>query len=159
MTPEVLRERGEQEKLCGMTLAAYAKSDRLAAGKMAMLRALLTSPDGTATIDDATDNLAAEFRDGGKWRSMVCRSLATAGIIERVAVVRIERPSRHRGYVTRWRLVDRRKATLLLSRLLAAMDTQLSTAAMLAMEKSETPTVAAAEASVQSILSEFQKRN
>ncbi len=149
-----LRDQAEAGKQAGMTLAANAKPD-----KVAMLRALLVSSDGTATIDDATADLAAEFTDGGKWRGTVCRSLAVAGIIDRVAVVKSDRPSRHRGYVTRWRICDRRKAALLLSRLVAAMDSRLSTAATLATAISETPTVAAAGASVQNSLPGFQERN
>ena len=127
MTPR-LREKAEVAKLLGMTLAAGAKPDRVTSGRIALLRALLASPDGTATIDDATDDLAAAYRDGGRWRGSVSRSLATAGITERAGVEQSDRPSRHRGYVARWRLVDRRKAVLLLSRLVAAQDCRVGLA-------------------------------
>ncbi len=152
-----LREQGEAEKLRAMTLAAGAKPDKVTLGKVAFLRALLMSPDGTATIDDATADLAAEFADGGKWRGTVCLSLATAGNIERVGVVKSDRPSRHSGYVTRWRIRDRRKAALLLSRLVAAMDVRLLTAADLVNAKSETPLDATNGVSVQITFPEFEK--
>jgi len=159
MTPsQQLREHGELAKLSGMTLAADAQPDRVTTGKIALLRALLVSPDGTATIDDATDDLAAEYRDGGRWRGSVCRSLAMAGITERVGVEQSERPSRHRGYITRWRLVDRRKASLLLAGLVAAMDARLTTAATLAAAQSETPAVVPAEASMQTTLPESGRK-
>lgn len=153
-TIEQLRERGEAGKLAGMALAADAKPDRVTAGKIAFLRALLKSGDGTATVDDATDDLSATFDDGGKWRGMVCRSLATAGLIVPVAAVKSDRPSRHRGYVTRWRLADRMKAQLLLSRLVAAIDCRILSASHLA-SKSETPAGTAAGVSVQSTFPEF----
>jgi len=136
MTPQATYQQpGESAKLHGMTLAADAQPDRVAAGRIALLRALLASPDGTATIDDATDDLAAEYRDGGRWRGSVSRSLATAGITERASVEQSDRPSRHRGYITRWRLVDRRRASLMLAGLVAAMDARLSTAAAMTAEK------------------------
>jgi len=154
--PQQLRDRAEAGKLLGMELAATAKPDRVTAGRIALLRALLASPDGTATIDDATADLAASYRDGGKWRGNVCRSLATARIVERVGVEKSERPSRHRGYVARWGLIDRRKATLLLTALVAAMDSRLSTAAELA--KSEAPTGATVEASAQKTFPQFNEK-
>jgi hypothetical protein len=92
-------------------------------GKMAFLQALLKSPDTTATIDDATDDLSVRFRDGGKWRGLICLSLAKAGLIRRVDVVASRRPSRHRGYVTKWRLIDRKKAALMLLRLSKSVST------------------------------------
>lgn len=127
-TPQHLRDRGEVGKLRGMELAAVRRPDRVTAGKVAMLRALLGSPDGTATIDDATADLAERFDDGGKWRGTVCRTLSMAKIIERVSVEKSDRPSRHRGYVTRWLLVDRCKAQVALSRLVAAQDCQVGLA-------------------------------
>jgi len=136
MTPRAnCQQTGEAGKLRGMTLAADAQTDRVAAGRIALLRALLDSPDGTATIDDATDDLTAAYRDGGRWRGSVSRSLAAAGITERASVEQSDRPSRHRGYVTRWRLVDRRRATLMLAGLVAAMDARLSTAAAMMAKK------------------------
>ncbi|MDZ4658700.1 MAG: hypothetical protein SH868_14080 [Bythopirellula sp.] len=157
-TREQLRERAEMGKQFGMTLAADAKPDKVTAGKVALLKALLLSADGTATIDDATADLSAEFRDGGKWRGTVCRSLATAGLIRRVDVVQSDRPTRHRGYVTRWRLVDRQQAALFVSRLVASIDVRILSAADLANQKSETPTVGVAGVSEQSTLPVFERK-
>jgi len=144
-----LRVQAEAAKLRGMEVAANTKPDRVAAGKIAMLRALLVSADGTATIDDATIDLTAEFMDGGRWRGSVCRSLAMAGVTERVSVEKSDRPSRHRGYVTRWQLVNRRKAALLLSRLVASMDARLSLAAE--PTQNETPPTPFAEEQVDGV--------
>ncbi len=155
MNRKQLRERAERGKLAGMELAANRRPDKVTQGKVALLRALLLSRDGTATIDDATVDLAAEFRDGGKWRGTVCRSLALAGLIAPVGAVKSDRPTRHRGYVTRWRLVDRQKAALFVSRLVAAVDVRILSAAELANQQSETPTGATAGVSVQSTFPEF----
>ena len=150
MKREALREQSESAKLAGMEIAAGAKLDKVTSAKIALLRALLRSPDGTATIDDATSDLAAEFSDGGKWRGTVTRSLAIAGLIRRVDVVPSDRPSRHRGYVTRWLLVNRRRAQVLLSRLVAAMDCRIHSAAEAVVpSKSETPAGATAGVSSQ----------
>lgn len=110
LTVATLREIGEAKKQCGMALAADKRADAVAAGQVAFLRALLASVDGTATLDDATGDLSQRFTDGGRWRGTVCRSLAVAKITEAVGVVKSDRPSRHRGYLTRWRLIDRSKA-------------------------------------------------
>ncbi len=142
-----LRTEGEGRRDVGMALAAASKLDKVTAGKVALLRAMLTAPDGTATIDDATDDLAAEFRDGGKWRGNVTRSLAIGRLIESVGAVKSDRPSRHRGYVTRWRLADRPKAIAYLASLVRSLDSRLTTADALSTAQSETPTVTAAGAS------------
>jgi hypothetical protein len=105
-----LRQRGELLKLRGMQLAADKHNAEVAIGQAAFLRALLKSASGICSIDDATDDLAVSFSDGGKWRGTVVRGLAAAGIIQRVDTVRSDRPSRHRGLLHRWRLVDREKA-------------------------------------------------
>ena len=145
--PNSLRREGERRKDAGMALAADARPDAILAGKIALLRALLESPDGTATIDDATPDLGVEFGCGGKWRGTVCLGLAQAGQIVRIGVELSKRPSRHCGYVTRWRVVNRSKAKLLLAALLTKLDAKLSTAATLAAAQSEAPAGATAEAS------------
>lgn len=137
-----LRQQGERCRDAGMGLAAGARPDRVTTGKAAFVRALLSAPDGTATIDDATADLSVEFDDGGKWRGTVTRSLAVLGFIEPVGVVRSDRPSRHRGYVTRWRLRDRQKAIAYLSSLVRSLDARLTTADDLA-EQEKTPAVPA----------------
>ncbi len=105
-----LRHRGELLKLRGMQLSADKHADDVAVGQSLFLLALLKSATGVATIDDATDDKSSTFAGGGKWRGSVVRGLAVAGVIERVDVVYSDRPSRHRGLLTRWRLVDRDKA-------------------------------------------------
>ena len=111
----------------GMTRAAAAKGCRITAGKVALLDALLSKPDHTGTIDDATDRdlIASVFKDGGKWRGTVTRSLSDAGFIEPVDAVKSRRTSRHCGYVTRWRLVDPIAAKTHVGRLRAALDVSL----------------------------------
>ena len=120
-TRKHLRQQGQAGKRRGSQFAANRQPGRVIAGKIAMLRALLESRDGTATIDDATADLAEPFDDGGKWRGSVTQSLSMAGIIEGNGVEKSDRPSRHRGYVTRWRLVNRRKGGLLLAQLVAVI--------------------------------------
>jgi len=93
-----------------------------------------------------------------------------ANITEKVGVEQSERPSRHRGYVTRWRLADRRKAGLLLTALAASLDSRLSTDDALAknemaeseMAESETPSTPFAKrqvdgVSVQPLFPQFEK--
>ncbi|MBX3435310.1 MAG: hypothetical protein KF847_18490 [Pirellulales bacterium] len=130
-----LRQQGDGLRDAGMGLAAGARPERVTAGKAALLRALLNAPDGTATIDDATADLSAEFRDGGKWRGTVTRSLAVLGLIEPVGAEKSDRPSRHRGYVTRWRLRDRQKAVAYLASLVRSLDARLTTADDLAAQE------------------------
>ena len=118
-----------------MTLAAERRPGKLQVGQIAMLDCLLSSPSGTATIDDATENLDTQFRDGGKWRGSVVQSLAMKGIIKKVGVEVSNRPSRHRGYVSRWRIVDQHKAIELRARLKAAVECHSDTT----NDKSKTP--------------------
>lgn len=102
--------QAEAERLrdVGMNQAAAAKPDRVTLGRVAFLVALLRLPGHIGTIDDATDPnlIASAFKDGGKWRGTVPRSLARDGFIEKVDAIESRRTSRHCGYVTRWRLVD-----------------------------------------------------
>ncbi|MEX1230750.1 MAG: hypothetical protein WEB58_10945 [Planctomycetaceae bacterium] len=93
----------------GMTVATLWRDELLFAQEAAFLRALLASPDGTATTDDVGD-IAGKYADGGKWRGSIPKRLATMGIIEAVGAVKSVRPARHRGLVTRWKLCDRDKA-------------------------------------------------
>ena len=156
MNRQQLQQQGETAKQIGMSLAADAKFDKVQNGKIAFLRAILQSPDGCGTIDDATADLATEFDDGGKWRGTVVRSLAYSGIIERDGIAISDRPSRHRGYIGRWRLKNRADAKRMLSRLVSVMTATSSAAEMV----NETPTAPvakgrAAGASVQSHLPGF----
>ena len=122
-----LRREGETRRDAGMAAAALPKAVRVRAGQVAMLDALLRSPDGTATIDDATapDDLGQAFADGGQWRGSVPRSLAAMGLIAKLAAGASDRPSRHAGARYVWRLVDRTKAIVARCRLSAAVQNQL----------------------------------
>lgn len=116
---DTLRTVGELRKLKGMQQAADNKAEAVAFGQVSFLLALLKSENGTATIYDGTVDLAATFSDGGKWRGSVVAGFARRRIVERVAVVLSDRPARHRGFVSRWRLLDRDKDQQELDRLLA----------------------------------------
>ena len=94
----------------GIDLATRRREWMVRRGELALLDALLVSPDGTATTDDATSDIGATYEDGGHWRGSVPRRLAADRIIEDAGAVRSCRPARHRGYVTRWRLRDRTAA-------------------------------------------------
>jgi len=113
-----LQQQAEAMKLRGMESGARHNAVTIAAGQVAFLQALLSSPCGYCSIDDATADLAEPFRDGGKWRGTVVRGLAVAGIIEPIGATASMRPSRHRGLLHCWRLKDRDKAARRLARLL-----------------------------------------
>jgi len=120
----VLIADGEQRRDVGMALAAARRPDNVSLGRLALVRALLQSPDGMATIDDATgpDELANGFGDGGRWRGTVTRSLVADGLAEIVGTTRSKRPSRHCGYISKLRLLDRGKAIDYLRRMTAAIN-------------------------------------
>jgi hypothetical protein len=88
----------------GRERAARWREYRIKAAQLAFLRALLRSPERTATVDDATEELDLPFEDGGKWRGSIPKGLG--GLIEQADVVQSSRPSRHAGYVTVWRGTD-----------------------------------------------------
>lgn len=119
LTIQTLRQQGEAAKQHGMTLAADARAEAVAAGQVALLRALLAADDSTGTIDDATDDLDHRFEGGGKWRGTIPSALSRRGIIERIGDRKSDRPTRHRGYVSVWRLRDREKARQEIERLTA----------------------------------------
>ncbi|MEN0109291.1 MAG: hypothetical protein AAF805_01080 [Planctomycetota bacterium] len=138
-----LRQDGERRRDAGMAAAACPKAIRVRAGQLALLDALLRSPDGMATIDDATppDDLRAAFADGGQWRGTVPRSLAADGLIEKVAAGASLRPSRHAGARYIWRLADRTKAIVKRCRLAAAVRLALASGDDPAAAEKETPPV------------------
>ena len=80
----------------------------IASGKLAMLRALLTN--GRATIDVIPTVRDRAFRDGGKWRGQITRTLHAKKIIEKVGLVASDRKSRHRSDLVVWGLRDAAKA-------------------------------------------------
>jgi hypothetical protein len=114
---------GDKLRDVGMALAAARSPDQVTLGRLAMVRTLLQSPDGTATIDDATseDDLTNGFADGGKWRGTVTRSLVKDGIAKIVGTVKSRRKSRHSGYVAMLKLVDRDEAQNYLRKMTTAM--------------------------------------
>lgn len=122
--PKDHRPEAERLRDAGLDQAAKRRPDRVMLGRLAMLDALLQSPDGTATIDDATPpkEFAAGYRDGGFWRGQITRSLAEAGYIERIGWRLSSRPTRHRSPVSIWRLVDRAAATTHRSHLKAVIN-------------------------------------
>ncbi|MDA9857489.1 hypothetical protein N9D23_05165 [Rubripirellula sp.] len=131
--------KAEAERLRddGMNRAAASKPDRVTLGRVALLEALLRSPDRTGTIDDATsdDAIGSAFQDGGKWRGTITRSLAADGLIERVGFDESNRPSRHCGPVGRWRLVDPLAARRYVERLRVALSDQQKTGSAVAPAK------------------------
>ena len=106
------KAEAERRRDAGMDRVAASHPDRVTLGRIAMLSALLGSPDNTGTIDDATcdDAIRCKYADGGKWRGTVTRSLAKDELIEKVDAVESRRTSRHCGYITRWRLTGPKKA-------------------------------------------------
>jgi hypothetical protein len=117
----LLREIGDARKQRGMTLAAANRAEAIATGQIAFLRALLGSTDGVGTIDDGTEDLLLSFDRGGKWRGSIPAALSQRGIIQRVGVTKSSRPSRHRGFVSIWKLTDRAKAQSEIYRLTALL--------------------------------------
>jgi hypothetical protein len=88
---------------------------RILDGEQRFIRALLASPDRTATLTDATppEYLDRPFPDGGRWRGAVPKRLAGRGIVGQVldangrpAALRSSRKSRHRGILAVWKLID-----------------------------------------------------
>ncbi|QDS86102.1 hypothetical protein EC9_02600 [Rosistilla ulvae] len=114
---------GERRRDEGMNRAAARRPDRVTLGRLAMLRALLDSPSGTASLDDATppDELASHYADGGKWRGQVIRSLIADDFAEHIGYVKTIRPAGHRRPIALLRLIDRQAAVLHLSSMTAAI--------------------------------------
>ncbi|MEZ6115806.1 MAG: hypothetical protein R3C28_04435 [Pirellulaceae bacterium] len=119
----IARELGASKRDAGIALAAINKQQGILRQQIEVLEAAIKSPDGTATIDDCTQDFLAEFSDGGRWRGAVVRGLALANIIESTGrVEKSRRASRHRAIIREWRLVDRQSAAALLSRLRLQLD-------------------------------------
>lgn len=117
-----LRKDGATRRNVGMAFAAARRPDRVTIGRLRMVQALLASPNGKATIDDATtaDELLSGFADGGKWRGTVTRSIVADGLACIVGTTRSNRPSRHRGYVAVLSLTDRTAAAEYVRQMTAA---------------------------------------
>ena len=117
------RERGKKRAERGIRRAAYSHEPQIRRDTLRMLDALLASPTGCATLDDATDDLRGKHPDGGKWRASVPKRLRVAGLIVAERVVKSTRPARHAGYLTEWRLVNR-PAAVALRATLAELETE-----------------------------------
>ncbi len=127
-----LAAAGDAAKAAGIALAATRRPDLADRFEARLLAALLDSPDGTATSDDATDGieLIAHRRGGGKYVGATVSRLARQRVIApvraadgtRVYLPSI-RPARHRTPVALWRLIDRPTAERRLAELRAALAT------------------------------------
>jgi hypothetical protein len=104
MDRQRLIAEAEQLRDEGRDRAALHREFQIKATQLALLQAILRSPNRTATLDDATPDLEEAFEDGGRWRGSIPRGLN--GLIESAGVVLSSRPSRHRGFLTRWRGLD-----------------------------------------------------
>lgn len=107
MTPDEGRERGEKQAERGIKRAAFYHEEQILRGLLLFVEALLASPTECATLDDATPDLRVKHADGGKWRASIPKRLLAAQIIVADTVAKSNRPARHAGYLTRWRLINR----------------------------------------------------
>jgi hypothetical protein len=83
---------------------------KIAKGQVELLQALLSKKDRRCTLDDATEDLSLKFSDDGKWRGRVTLGLFLEGLIDRVGAENSKRPSRNRGLLRLWILLDESKA-------------------------------------------------
>jgi hypothetical protein len=137
-----LRKEGDKRRDVGMAFAAARRPDRVTLGRVRMVQALIASPDGKATIDDATtdDELSTGFADGGKWRGTVTKSIVADGLACIVGATRSNRPSRHRGYVSVLSLTDRTAAEKYVQTMIAAFNEATSPAGTDEVAKPDTTT-------------------
>jgi hypothetical protein len=101
------RRAGANLRDRGLSLAAADRQRQIAGGQVAMIDALLRSPDGTGTTDAAVADLNVEWSDGGKWRGAIPRALAHRGLIGPAGFTTSARTARREGPVRLWRLLDR----------------------------------------------------
>lgn len=106
MTSSDCTEIGHKRANRGIELGAGAHEHQIRRGMLHMLYALLASPTGCATTDDAVDCLTARHADGGRWRASIPRRLKAAGIIVAERITQSARSARHAGFLTVWKLVD-----------------------------------------------------
>jgi hypothetical protein len=102
-------ERGGLLRDAGILRANEKKQNRDTAGLLRaewrFLDVLLTN--GSASSDDAADDLDAKHDDGGHWLGGIFLRLVRAGLIVEVGSVRSCRPARHRGKLTLWGIANR----------------------------------------------------
>ncbi len=106
--PEAV-ERGGLLRDAGILRASEKKTNREPAGLLRaesrFLDVLLLN--GSASSDDAADDLTAKHDDGGHWLGGIFLRLSRGGLIVEVGSVRSCRPIRHRGKLTLWGIGQR----------------------------------------------------
>ena len=97
------RAEGERRADAGIRQATDPARRRpvLLAQQAELLDAVLTSPNGEATMDDVTAP-AEKHADGGKWRGAVAKVLQRRGLIRSVGFAASIRPARHAGPLRVW---------------------------------------------------------
>ena len=113
--------RGQKRAESGIKRASLNHGFDIVCGTIRFLDALLSSPTGCATLDDATPDLQTKHADGGKWRAIIPKRLLSARLIVAERVVKSSRTARHAGYLTEWRLIDRLGAEELRADLVAEL--------------------------------------
>ena len=102
-------ERGAMRRDAGILRASEKKEHHDTAGLLAaelrFLDALLAN--GTATVDDAADDLDAKHDDGGHWLGGIFLRLSRRALIIEAGSRRSCRPVRNRGKVTLWGIGNR----------------------------------------------------
>jgi hypothetical protein len=117
-------EAGKREGM-GRTARNPARRGLMLATQRDLLRAVLASPGGKATLDDGTprEEMSERFPDLGKWRGAAISALARAGIIRNAGTARSNRPAAHRARVTVWKPAKGKRA---LEAPLKAIETELN---------------------------------
>ena len=124
------RERGELRGERGIQQAAFKHEHQIRRDTLRFLECLLASPTGCATLDSATDELRGKHSDGGRWRGSIPKRLLAIGLIVAERVVKSSRPSRHAGYLTEWRLVNRPAAEVMRATLAAELNKEAGESAV-----------------------------
>jgi len=128
---DALTETGEALAAQGMALAAAHAGDHAGRFELRFLGALLASPDGTATTDDAATagELLGRRPRNGKYAGAVVHRLALERIVEPVRGAdgtrvyrRSRRPARHATPISVWRLLDAGAAARRVAVLRAALN-------------------------------------
>lgn len=107
-------ERGGLLRDAGILRASEKKTNREPAGLLRaewrFLDVLLLN--GSASSDDAADDLDAKHDDGGHWLGGIFLRLSRGGLIVEVGSVWSCRPIRHRGKLTLWGVANREAVEL-----------------------------------------------
>ena len=95
ITQEQGRRQGEVARDSGVLLLLIRREWLCRSAELAFIKAVLANPTSGATIDDATEDLAAKFADNGKWRGAAVLRLRMARLTCCVGHRPSSRPSRH----------------------------------------------------------------